>query len=296
MSARLARLALALYPLAYRRRYGEEIEALLEDQGSSPRVAFDLLRGAAVAHLRPEPGLAEGLGREDRFKLGLSSILLCWVVFSVAGLALYKTTEVSPAGAGGRGVLDAAHLAIQALALIATTAVLFGAVPLVIAAFRQVRDRRTVERAIVLAGGCLATFGLATVALVVVAQADVRPAGAVDAAILLIWTALALACGIGCAFAGRLGLFAIAVPRDLLRVAGACAVVVALGMAGIALATAVYLVALVHAEPAAAAQGNGPLELVSVAGSLAIQLAVMVAVAVPAGLSAVRLRPGTRAR
>ncbi len=289
MSARLARLALVLYPLAYRRRYGEEMAALLEDSGASPAAVLDLLRGAARAHLRPEPGLAAELGPDERLRLGLSSVLLCWVVFAVAGLGLYKTTEVHAFGSpGAHHLLDAAHLAIEVLALLATGAVVLGAAPLVAIALRQARDRRAVERATVLAGACVVIFGLATAALVVFANVGPAPSEAVDAAALAIWTVLALACGIGCALAGRLGLFAIAVPRDVLRLASACAAVVVLGMFGIATATAVYLLALLHEAPVVAHQGNGPLELLSVAATLAIELAVMVAVAVPAGLSARR--------
>ncbi|MGH2937012.1 MAG: hypothetical protein ACRDPE_02705 [Solirubrobacterales bacterium] len=293
MSARLARLALALYPLAYRRRYGEEMETLVEDTGASPRAVGDLVRGAVRAHLRPEPGLKEQLGPDDRLRLGLSSILLCWVVFSAAGLGLYKTTEDHPFTrvAATHGLVGAAHTAIQVLALLAAAAVAIGAAPLIVLALRQARDRRAVERATVLAVGCLVVFGLATAALAVIANLPPAPGQALDAAGLALWTVIALACGIGCALAGRLGLFAITVPRELLRVASACAGVVVIGMFGIALATAVYLIALLHDSPGLADQSNGPLALFSVAGSLAIQLAVMVAVAVPAGLSAYRARP-----
>jgi hypothetical protein len=61
-------------------------------------------------------------------------------------------------------------------------------------------------------------------------------------------------------------------------------------MAAIALGTAVYLVALAHDAPGLAGQGNGPLELLSVGASLAIQLAVMVIVLVPASIGAARAR------
>jgi hypothetical protein len=290
VSARLARLALALYPLAYRRRYGEEMAALVEDQGASPRVVADLARGALRAHVRPEPGLKAGLGPDDRLRLGLSSILLCWVVFAAAGLGLYKTTEdhAFSAAADARGLLGTAHFAIQALALVCSAAVLLGAAPLVVHALRQARDRRSVERATVLAVGCLVVFGLATAALVALANLSTAPADALAAASLAIWTVLALACGLGCALACRVGLFAITVPKDVLRASAACANVLVVGMVGISLATAVYLVALLHDAPALAGQGNGPLELASVALSLGIQLAVMVAVAVPALLGASR--------
>jgi len=53
MSTRLARLALALYPLAYRRRYGQEMHALLGDVPPGLRGLLDLVRGALAAHLRP---------------------------------------------------------------------------------------------------------------------------------------------------------------------------------------------------------------------------------------------------
>ena len=53
MNAGLARAALALYPLAYRRRYGQEMGALLEDSPVTPAVLVDLLGGAVRAHLRP---------------------------------------------------------------------------------------------------------------------------------------------------------------------------------------------------------------------------------------------------
>jgi hypothetical protein len=301
VSARLARLAVAFYPLAYRRRYGAEMEALLEDQGPSPAAVADLLRGAARAHLRPEPGLAAELGPDDRLKLGLSATLLAWVSFSVAGLALYKTTEgISFTSAGdAHGLLGAAHLAIQVLALVATAAVVLGAAPLVVAALRQARERPAARRASFLAAGFVAVFGLATAALVAVAHSGSAPSGALDAVTLALWTGLALACGIGCAVAGRLGLLAIAVPRGVLRFSAGCAVVVALGMVGIAVATAVYLATLAHDAPGLAGQGNGPLGTLSVGASLGVQLAVMVAVSFAAGAFAVRgsrLRGGTTGR
>jgi hypothetical protein len=290
VSARLARLALTLYPPAYRCRYGGEMEALLEDQGPSAAAVVDLLRGAARAHLRPEPGLAAELGPDDRLKLGFGSVLLAWVVFSIAGLALYKTTEGSSFSSAGdaHGLLGAAHLAIQVLALVATAAVVLGAVPLVVAALRQARDRRTARRAAFLAARFVAVFGLATAALVAVAHAGSAPSDVVDAVILALWTGLALACGIGCAVAGRIGLLAIAVPREVLRFSAGCAVVVILGMVGIATATAFYLAALAHDAPGLAGHGNGPLGILSVGASLGIQLAVMVAVGVSAGAAARR--------
>ena len=41
---------LRLYPRAWRRRYGEEFAALLEQVPASPAVLLDVLRGAVDAH------------------------------------------------------------------------------------------------------------------------------------------------------------------------------------------------------------------------------------------------------
>jgi hypothetical protein len=127
MNARLARAALALYPLAYRRRYGQEMGAVLEDSPVTPAVLVDLLRGAVRAHLRPEPAVAGEVGPEERLRLGLGSVLLCWVLFALAGLALYKTTENGASEAGGEpGLLGGLHLCIEVLAALGSVAVVVG--------------------------------------------------------------------------------------------------------------------------------------------------------------------------
>lgn len=308
MTARLARLALALYPLAYRRRYGDEMEALLEDSGTSPGALADLLRGAVSAHLRPEPSIAASVGGEDRVRLGISSVLLCWVLFALAGLALYKTTETrSLEGTAAPGLLGGIHLAIQILAAIVSLAAVVGAAPLILAALGQIADldgprqigsgaRRhggspaEVRRAARLAVAYVATFVVATAALVVVANADSGLSAGVGALVLAVWSLIALACGIGCALAARRGLFATQVSPRALALARACATVVAATMVGIAALVAVYLVDLEATAPGLAGTGNGPLGVPNVALSLSLSLVLlaMVALAVPAALSATR--------
>jgi hypothetical protein len=290
VSARLARLALALYPLAYRRRYGAEMEALVEDSGASPGAVADLARGALRAHLRPEPAVAEEVGRDDRLRLGVSAILLCWVLFAFAGLALYKTTE----GRSFRGLGDApsllgiTHTGIQILAAVASLAVVLGAAPLVLAALRQAGSRPEARRAALLACGCVATFGAVTTGLVVLAATKPGFSSGVEALLLAAWALLALGCGVGCALAARRGLFAIAVPRRTLVFATVCASVVAAAMVGIAALTLIYLFDLVIAAPGLASTPNGPLGEPNARLSLLLQLATMSALAVPAALAAKR--------
>lgn len=291
MSARLARLALALYPLAYRRRYGEEMAALVEDQGASPRAVADLARGAVRAHVRPEPAVAASVDSDDHVRLGISAVLLCWVLFAFAGLAHYKTTEGRPfEGPGGvPGLLGVAHLGIQILAAVGSAAVVAGAAPLVRAALHQVDSRPAARRAVLLACGCVVTFVGVTVALVVLAAAKPGFSSGVEALIVLAWILLAVACGVGCALAARRGLFAIAVPPRALPLAVICAGVVAAAMVGIALLTLIYLVDLVAATNLAS-MPNGPLGNPDVRASLVLQLIAMVATAVPAAFAASRAR------
>ena len=73
----------AAYPPAWRARYGDELAALAEDlRGSGRRpaaLAADLLRGAAVAWLRPK----RGAPMSERSRAALYPVLWSWVVFAV---------------------------------------------------------------------------------------------------------------------------------------------------------------------------------------------------------------------
>jgi hypothetical protein len=285
VNARLARLALGLYPLAYRRRYGDEMNALLEDSPVSAATVADLVRGAAGARLRPEPSVAAEVGHDERLRLGISSVLLSWVLFALAGLALYKTTETGgPGGGDGPALLGALHTAIQALAALGSLAVVVGAAPLVFIALKQGARRPELRRLARRAFAYVVTFAAATVALVLVAGGDATFAGGVDALILSAWSLIALVCGVGCAKVARSGLLAIDVPDRVMRLASACAVAVVAAMLGIVVLTGAYLVTLVAAAPGFAGEANGPLGTVSVATSLAIAPAAMLAICTPAAV------------
>jgi hypothetical protein len=52
------RWLLLLYPRRWRRRYGDEFLALIQDRGVSSSVIFDVLRGALDAWLHPHLGAA----------------------------------------------------------------------------------------------------------------------------------------------------------------------------------------------------------------------------------------------
>jgi hypothetical protein len=291
VNARLARAALGLYPFAYRRRYGEEMATLLEDSPVSAVTVVDLVRGAARAHLRPEAAVAAEVGPDERLRLGVSWVLLCWVLFAIAGLVLYKTTEGGASeAAGGPGLLGGLHLAIQVLATVGSAAVVLGAAPLVFIALRQGSRRAGLRHLARVATANVAVFSAATAGLVLVAGGDATLPGGVEALILAAWSSVALVCGVGCARVARRGLLEIAVPGRVVSFAAACATVVVAAMIGIVLLTSAYLVTLLAADPDFAAEPNGPLGAFSVATSLAILLAAMFAVSVPAALGIRRAR------
>jgi hypothetical protein len=292
VSARLTRLALALYPLAYRRRYGEELAALVEDSGASPATAVDLARGAIRAHLRPERSVAAAVDGSDRLRIGASTVLLCWVLSAAAIFGIAKTIEEGTfrGAATAHPLLGGAHLALQALAVIASATFMLGAAPLVVVALSQVRERPAVRRATFVAAGCVVVLLAATAAVVLVAHRSSAVSSGVRTAVLACWIGVGLACALGCALAARRGLFAASVPDPVLRLASTTAAVVAAAMVGIVLATGVYLVAMLVDAPGLAAEGNGPGGLLSVGASIGVFLAVMALAAVAASVSVVRVR------
>ena len=278
MSGRLARLALALYPLAFRRRYGQELRALLED--SPPRVpAFlDLLRGAMSAHLRPTAAAGGRVEPCQRLRASASGQLACWVAFAAAGFGFYKTTEDAPFGAAGHAhrLLGDTYLAVQALAVLASAAVLLGALPLILAALGRARLQPRLWRLVALPPLIVAVFiGLTRLMEAVAGAQPVHHASTEGAIAFIAWSLAALAGGAGCVVGARAVLFAVPVGRVRLLAAYTCGVFVTAAMVAITLATTLYAIGLFADAPSLAAAGNGPFRLVSVGASLVLQLLVM---------------------
>jgi hypothetical protein len=273
MTGWLARQALRLYPLAHQRRYGEEMRALLEDQPPRAGAVFDLLQGAARAHLRPADAPAGVVDAADRVRASTSGVLLCWVFFAAAGFGYAKTTEDQPFSVAGHAhpLLRDAHVAVQAVALIASAAVLVGALPLILSALAQARRDPSLRRT--LATPFLPVLGFGALTAGVIALTHHRSGGS---GLALVWGIAGLACGTWCVLACRDALFATHVPAARLRLALAAGTVVAVAMVVIALATAVYAIALSADASPVAAESNGPFQVMSVTASLIIQVVVMV--------------------
>lgn len=292
----LARAALALYPLAHRRRYGAEMEALLEDAEPTPATVLDLARGAATAHLRPRPDLVAAVPPGERIRAGAAGLLACWLLFALAGLGFYKTTEEQGFHRVGElhPLLGGAHLAVQLLAVLGSLGVAAAIVPLALAVLRRARGDRQARSAAILAAASVAALLLASGVVLLLANAPGAAPRGVAFGALLAWTALAVGAGLGCVLAARRGLFAIPLRRPGQLALVALGTLVAVTMAAITVAAALYLAALLSDAPGVGAEPNGPLGLLSVTASLAVQLGVMAAASALAARAALHGRVALR--
>lgn len=295
MSRRVATFALALYPLAFRRRYGEEMRQLLHDAPPSPMGVVDLLRGAFAAHLRPPHVLVDAVAPAERVRASVSAVLACWVVFAAAGFGFYKTTEDAPFGAAGEAhvLLGGAHLAVQILAVVGSAVVLLGAAPLVLAALARARREPGLRGLVSAPPAAVGLFALFTGLLVVEAHyPHADHASNVARFVFVLWLPSGLACGGVCVVAARRALFAITVPRIWLIVALGCGAIATAAMAAVALASVTYAIVLVADASGIAASANGPFGTMSTAASLVGQAVVM---ALAASLSSITTLRGGRA-
>ncbi len=288
MSAKLARLALRLYPLAYQRRYGDEMRALLEDRPPRARTVIDLLRGAIRAHLRPADAPAGVIDAADRVRASTSAVLLCWVFVAAAGFGYYKTTEDFGTASHLHPLLRDAHLVAQVVAVIASVTVVLGALPLIAVTLVHAGHNRRLRRTVAQAVMPLIAFAVLTAVVIVVAHAEGPNGSTAGGGIAIIWGLLGLACAVTCVLACRAALFQVPVGPGELRIALRAATLVAGAMLVIAAAIAVYTIALSSDTSALGGQSNGPFGLLSVTTSLIVQAIVMAGAGVVASIATSR--------
>jgi hypothetical protein len=292
MTGRIARWMLALYPLGFQRRYGDEMRALLEQRRPSPRTVLDLLLGALRAHISPPASTAGAVTPGDRIRLTGAGVLACWVLFAAAGAAFYKTTEDYPFSAAGHAhaLLRDAHLAVQIAAVIGSAAVVLGALPLMAIAFDRARSEPVVRRYVVMALAPVLGFAGLTAVLVAIAHSVSSPNPSTGAGVVaVVWSLGGLGCGLTCALACRGALFAIPVRDRWLRSTLAAGGVVTIAMAAVAVATGIYAIALMISVPSLASSLNGPFQVADTGGSLLIQTVAMAALS---ALAMVTMRRG----
>jgi hypothetical protein len=96
MSNRRDSLWLRSFPPAWRDRYGQELAALIaqlnEDESATWQVGRDLVRAGACERLRGW-GFGRDLSPQRQAKSGTLLVLVAWVMFAVAGIAVQRFSE-----------------------------------------------------------------------------------------------------------------------------------------------------------------------------------------------------------
>jgi hypothetical protein len=238
LSAGLGELLLALYPEAWRERYGAEVSALMEDDPPRMRGLASLLRGAADAHVRPQRSWGERVPASASMRLSVGALFACWMLVALAGSVFAKETEGLSPVEHGHGLMIAARDMITIGAFVGASAIALGGLPLVWQALGAAVRRRDRRLAGLLAAPALAAGLLLAFAALLLLVAPSRHGGFPASFVLGVLVPLTLAV-LACAAIGALA------PKAVMRRAQPPARLLRLAAwAGQALTGAILLVTL----------------------------------------------------
>ncbi len=167
----MARWILRLYPSSWRRRYGDEMAALLEDRPATFVTCLDLFIGALDARLNYVPP-ERTVAMAERLKADIVVRFCAFVLFGLGWLLIARFNDPSatfvPAAAAHPGLailLDLFRLA----GILAAIGIAVGGLPLVALAVQRAKRRREggTLRLFAWAGGSALGFLLATLAVAV---------------------------------------------------------------------------------------------------------------------------------
>ena len=103
----LSRAALALYPPAWRARYGDEVRALLEESGGGLGAAASLAWRAMPAWIWPPRHLYD---RPARVRASLATVLMAWSVLVAAAMTVTAVSATRGARAALAGTTQASPI------------------------------------------------------------------------------------------------------------------------------------------------------------------------------------------
>ncbi len=291
---RPARL-LRWYPDAWRRRYGDELAALIEDEldGGRPTLGLrvSLARGGLAERARHAGLVGHSRPARERVRAGALVVLAGWTAAMVAGAVFANTSEHFSFSAPPATLATArgAFTAVVVLGVVGAASVLAGAVVALPAAVAHLRSGGwgSVRGPVVRASVVTAAAAAGLVPLAAWARhLDVAQRNGADGAYLaavatwaaLVVAGLALWTVAGVSWARRLDLGV-----RVLRIEAALAVVVALVTACLAVAVGVWWAAMARAVPwyqPVAAPGTHPL---AVPDTLVTVESLLLAASVAAG-------------
>lgn len=292
---RLGCVLLALYPQAYRARYGEELRALLEQYPVTIGTLFDLLLGALDAHLRPGTLVASS---PKRMRGTVSAALTLWIALVVVGSGFAKTTEDFPfrSAEAAHPLLGGARIAVEVLAVAAAAVVVVAGAPIAISILRQAWVERSpaLRRAVATPLLALTCFLIASGALALIAR-NARGNGATLGHLAFaLWLGFGVVVASGCALGARAAIQKARVRPGALALAAAGAWLLARVMAALTIAMALYTILVAVYARSLQDIPNGPFR-VPTGVSLVFEVVAMVIISALALLTARRgLRTATR--
>ena len=132
----LARAALALYPAAWRARYGDEVRALLDDSGAGPRAIASLAWRALPAWIWPPRHL---YGRPARMRASLATVLVAWTALTGLALVFAQLTQAQGLRPASHPVVQWSYWVFDGAFLVSVLAVAAGGLPLWLLMMRSAR-------------------------------------------------------------------------------------------------------------------------------------------------------------
>ena len=286
----VARRWLALYPRAWRERYGDELITLIADMGGQVtwQMRLNLLCSALAERIRVVG--AEGRGEDParRVRSGVIAVLWAWTAFVPAGILIQKTSEhwqqATPGGDRGASAAFTVVVVGSVVATLLISIAIAGAAPALCRGLRHGGWAR-LRRRVWVAGTLSVAFVAVTAALVVwahglsPAQRDGRDGtyaagfvawGVIGAIALASWTAVA-------ATVAEVIELASALARLQSRIAGLAAAAMVVMTAG---AIAWYVI-IADRAPAALTGGtsssSAPISVVRLVAAIAVMSIATVA-------------------
>jgi hypothetical protein len=294
-------LLVALYPEAWRERYGEEMLALVEDDPPRVRGLASLVRGAVAAHLHPRARWRATPAARMRLSIGF--LFGCWMLLSLGGLAFQKVTENIPFDTPFSDASQQHHwialgrAAILAGALLGAVSIAVGGLPLLWLALRRALRAGEWRLRLLLALPALSLVAASAVGRVLVLMAPGRgydfPASWV-LALMAPMSLLTIAWAAGCALAARAVLRRIELPASALRRASLAGLALAAAMCAVTLGLAIYALALWQQAPGLSSVATGPYGA-STGATLAADLALSALLTGAGVFAAVRAGRAARA-
>ena len=136
----LSRAVLALYPPAWRARYGDEVRALLDESGGGLHAATSLAWRAMPAWIFPPGHLYD---RPARTRAGLATVLVAWSMLAGLGLVFAQLVQFQGYRPPGHPVVPWSYLFFDAALAVSALVVVVGGLPLWLLMMRRAcRQRR----------------------------------------------------------------------------------------------------------------------------------------------------------